>query len=549
MAYLQTVLSVFLLLCVLLAAATAVAMVSVNVPIGHWSYDVIDKLVGMGLIQSDLRGTRPITRLEMARLTREAEEAFQEAYESEKEKYPATRWEIIRALIDRLKNEFRASLEDLSAGGGPNVAIKPIEDVYLSYRYGSNEFDLENDKGQKYGEGSNVRAGFSTHGAFLNHLAYYVNPEYRYTQDLSPKGEACCGSEGSELELLEGYGKLEFFNFEVEVGRDSLWWGPGRHGSLILSTNAKPFDMLKFSNPRPVVLPWIFKYLGLFKFEAFYTKLEEARVIPEPEFMGYRFNIKPFPFLELAHSRTIMLCGDGSGVKCVTDLSFSDWIDVLFGGEDVGGDLNTNQILGFDIDLNIQNVDRWVPGISSVNIWFEYADESGPAPPNSGFVTGIKLGDILLNGKTDFIFEYADNVIRLDVGDLVFYAHGKYRTGYRYFCDVMGHTMDADAREYYVRLQHFLTPDWVLGLAYNYQDRGIEAAKEGDNLDRFLERNGMDRANLEDKQRVDLDLTYQKTDRFLAQAGYRYEKIDDVRGVSGATQDNHTFWAFLQYSF
>ena len=53
MTYLQTVLSVFLLLCVLLAAATAFAMVSVNVPIGDWSYDVIDKLTGMGLIKSD----------------------------------------------------------------------------------------------------------------------------------------------------------------------------------------------------------------------------------------------------------------------------------------------------------------------------------------------------------------------------------------------------------------------------------------------------------------------------------------------------------------
>jgi len=548
MTYLKTALSLFLLMCLLLATVTAFAVVSVNVPIGDWTYDVIDKLTGMGLIKSDLRGIRPITRLEMARLTTEAEAEFEEIFESQKDKYPAQRWEIIRALLNRLKNEFRGSLEDLSEGGGPSVAIKPLENVYFGYLYGNNEFDLENDRGQKYGESSNVRAGFSTYGTFFNHLAYYFNPEYRYTEDLSPSGEACCGSEGSEVELLEGYGKLEFFNIEVEVGRDSLWWGPGRHGSLILSTNAKPFDMLKFSNPRPVVLPWIFRYLGLWKFEAFYTKLDEDRVVPEPEFIGYRFDIKPFPFLEFAHSRTIMLCGDGSGVKCVTDLSFSDWMEVLFGGGNQD-DLNTNQLTGFDIDLNFQNVDRWVPGIGSVDIWFEYADESGPYPPNSGFVTGIKLGDILLNGRTDFIFEYGDNVIRFEVGDFVFYANGIYQTGYRYYCDVMGHNMDADAREYYVRLQHFLTPDWVLGLAYNYQDRGIEAAKEGENQDEFLEKNGMDQTNLEDKQRFDVDLTYQKTDKFLAQAGYRYERIDDVNGVQGATQDNHILWVFLQYSF
>ena len=267
--------------------------------------------------------------------------------------------------------------------------------------------------------------------------------------------------------------------------------------------------------------------------------------------MGYRLNIKPLPFLELGHSRTIMLCGDDSGVKCVTDLSFSDWMEVLFGGSDVGGDLDTNQLLGFDIDLNFQNVDRWVPYLKSINLWFEVADESGSSPlSNSGFVTGIKFGDILLTGRTDLIFEYADNVIRFEVNDSVFYANQRYQTGYRYFGDVMGHNMDADAREFYVRLEQYLTPDWILGLGYTYQDRGIEAAKEDEeDLDEFLRFNGMDRTNLEDKQRLDLDVTYQETDSFLGQAGYRYEKIDDVLGVDGATQDNHIFWLFLQYSF
>jgi hypothetical protein len=482
----------------------------------------------------------------MARLTREAEEEYEELFDAQQEKYPADRWEIIRALIDRLKSEFKASLEDSSAGGGSSVAIKPIENVYATYLYGNNEFDLENDKGQKYGEGSNLRAGFSTHGAFFNHLAYYFNPEYRYTEDLSPEKIACCGDEGSELDLKEGYGKLEFFNFEVEVGRDSLWWGPGRHGSLILSANAKPFDLIKFTNPSPIVLPWVFRYLGLFKFQAFYTKLEEDRIVPAPEFIGYRFNIKPLPFLEIGHSRTIMLCGDGTDVKCVTELSFSDWLEVLFsGGND--SDLNTNQILGFDIELSIQNVNRWVPGISSVDIWFEYADETGPAPPNSGFVTGIKLGDVLLNGKTDVVFEYADAAIETARGG-IFYTNKVYPPGYRYFCDVMGHEMDTDSRDYYFRVTHFLTPDFVLGASFNYEDSGIVVKTKEDPM-AFLEGRGLPPSVLEDKTRFDLDFTYQKAAAFLAQAGYRYEKIDDLNGVEGATQDNHIFWAFLQYSF
>jgi hypothetical protein len=59
-----TVAIVFSMLIITLPAA---AKVSVNVPLGHWGYDAIDKLKGLGLIHSDLRGTRPWTRMELAK--------------------------------------------------------------------------------------------------------------------------------------------------------------------------------------------------------------------------------------------------------------------------------------------------------------------------------------------------------------------------------------------------------------------------------------------------------------------------------------------------
>ena len=234
--------TVVIVFSILFLTPPASAKVSVNVPLGHWSYGAIDKLKGLGLIHSDMRGTRPWTRMEVARLIVEADEQFQEISNAEEESASSGRTEIIQAILGRLKGEFKADLDEVSGAGDVSTYIKPIEDVYLHYYYGNNDFDIENDKGQKLAENSNIRLGFSTHGAAWSHIGFYLNPEYRYS-------DGQFGGDDQELDLFEGYGKLEFFNIELQVGRDTLWWGMGRHGSMILTDNARPLDLVKLSNP------------------------------------------------------------------------------------------------------------------------------------------------------------------------------------------------------------------------------------------------------------------------------------------------------------
>jgi hypothetical protein len=501
------------------------AKVSVNVPLGHWGYDAIGKLKSLGLIQSDLRGTRPWTRMELARLIVEADEQFQEISnsEGEEESEPSGRTEIIEAILGRLKGEFKADLDEVSGTGGVSTYIKPIEDVYFHYFYGNNDFDIENDKGQKLAEDSNIRLGFSTHGAAWSHIGFYLNPEYRYSDNQF-------GGDDQEVRLFEGYGKLEFFNVELQVGRDTMWWGPGRHGSMILTDNARPFDLVKLSNPNPVVLPWIFKYLGLCKFQWFWTELERNRAVPNTEFMGFRVNIKPAPFLELGASRTYQLGGRGSGVKGISDLNFSDWMDILFRGN-AQDELDVNQIAGVDGALYLNNLDQWLRVMKSIEIWGEYygEDEAGSWIADIGYVVGIKFGDLLLSGRTDLIFEYADN-IDPDEGP-IWYNHHIYRSGYRYKGEVMGHNMDTEAREYFTRIEHYLLPDLILGLDYNRQERKVH------------------QDDRQDIDRGDIDLTWQRTDSLRIETGYRYENIDFPNQPDTNDQDNHIFWLFVNYSF
>ena len=515
--------TIVIALSLLFLAPPAHANVSVNVPLGNWSYGAVDKLKGLGLIQSDMRSTKPWTRMEMARLIVEAEKNFQETSNSEAKGDANGRNEIIKAILDRLKGEFKASIDEVTSGSGASTYIKPIEDVYLHYYYGNNDFDIENDKGQKLAEDSNIRLGFSSYGAFWSHLAYYLNPEYRYS-------DGQFNGNDQEVKIFEGYGKLEAFNIELEAGRDTLWWGTGRHGTMILTDNAQPFDLIKLSNPEPVVLPWIFQYLGLVKFEWFWTELERNRAIPHTEFMGFRLDIKPAPFLELGASRSYQLGGRGSGVKGITDLNFNDWLKILFEGN-ASGDLDVNQISGLDGILYLNNLDQWLRVIKSIEIWGEYygEDEAGHWIADIGWVAGIKLGDLFLSGRTDLIFEYADDVDP-DEGP-VWYNNSIYKSGYRYKGEVMGHNMDTDARDYFVRLVNYLNPDLILGLDYNRQERLVH------------------QDNREDIDRVDIDLTWQGIDSLRIETGYRYEAIAYPNEAGNNGQDNHIVWVFVDYSF
>ncbi len=513
-----------LLFIVLLMASPSNAQVSVNVPIGHWSYEAVAKLTSLGLVRSSMPDTKPYTRLEMARLAREADSAFEEYLNANPGASLAGRTEIIRGILDRLKTEFGAELEELRGTSRVSTYIKPIEDMYVRYLGSNNDFTLENDKGQTYAEGANLRAGFSSHGVIAHHLAWYINPEYRYSKDQF-------SGNNNDFTILEGYGKLQFCNLELEAGRDSLWWGSGYHGTLILTDNAKPFDLIKLSNPRPVVLPWVFKYLGLFKFAAFWTRLGDDRYIPDAEFMGLRFDLKPFPFLDIGASRTIILGGNApQAPKGVTELSGRDWIRVL-SGRNIAGALNTDQIAGVDAKLHFSSLDRWIPVLKSIDLWGELygEDQAGKFPSKNGYVMGMKLGDILLTGRTDFILEYATNVVANSPG--VWYSHGVYQTGYRYEGRIMGDDMGGEAREIFARLEHYLSPNLIIGLDYNAQQRGAQHPYP------------------EERDRYTMDLTWFRSDRLSFQGGYRFESIENKDNVQSQDQDNRILSLSMTYSF
>ena len=217
-------------------------------------YSALDKLSGLGLVDSSLQGNRPYTRYEAARQVDAAVMAsrYQEVS-------PA-----IAGLIRRLEKEVADTLADLRSGSA-NGYIKPRQ-VEISYVYQdgaaasyagggvvASQFPLNyNNYGLSYQEQNAlvVLAGEARLGSF-------------FLLEARPLVSVSDGDDTeADLSLLDGRAVLQLGAFEISVGRQSLWWGQGRHGSLVLTTNAKPMDMVRLTNPTPTLLPWFFEVPG-----------------------------------------------------------------------------------------------------------------------------------------------------------------------------------------------------------------------------------------------------------------------------------------------
>lgn len=476
------------------------AVVSTNVPLDHWSYDAVDKLANYGLIDSAMLATRPISRVEMARHIAQAMHGLGRT---------AAPSSVLVAIIDRLKQEFKGELIEIGVidGAYGRSFVKPVEDPYVRYLYARNRPNLENQRGDVFEHGSNYRLGFASRGRVSDFAAFYIHPEYGGALSESDRG----------LDLIEGYGMVAAGPLEVEVGKDSLWWGPGYRGSMLMSNNAEPFTMIKITNPQPLQLPWILRYLGPLRTEWFLTQLEEDRYIPNAKLSGARVNFKPLPWVELGASRVVMFGGRG-----VPDVGVTDYAKMFFA---MSEQAENNQLAGGDASVLIPLAELpWLKKLPlrSVKLYVDGAgeDEAGGIPSNWGALYGLQLNDLLKTGRTDLRVEYAEN--HVDGKPNVFYAHSLYLSGYTYKGRVIGHYMGTDSRDVFVQLSHYLTGDLLVSLAYDRQTHDLSAE------DRLV-------SNM-----FECGLVFFRWPNWQIEAGYRYENTDELLGG-----DNHIFQMHL----
>jgi hypothetical protein len=309
------------------------------VPLDSWVYPALDRLAAFGLVDSAFAGDRPWTRRECARLVSETEDLVAGGDEQNSQ---------AQQLITELEREFRPELQptDENDGGAFRVESLYSRTEYISglpirdgYTFAQTQI---NDFGRPYGQGWNTVNGFSAYSTWGRWVGYFrgewqasaglpaFSLKTRQTiqqVDSVPQLPPDAGQPAvNQLQVLDAYVGLAFSNWQLTFGRQSLWWGPGDGGPLILSDNAGPLNMFRINRVTPVKLPSVLGWLGPLRLEFFLGQTEGHQFIqgqggfagsffhtihPQPLIHGERFTFKPTRHFEFGFSRTGIFAGQG----------------------------------------------------------------------------------------------------------------------------------------------------------------------------------------------------------------------------------------------
>src|SRR5713101_3894222 len=177
------------------------------VPAGHWSYQVFDRLAGLGLIPLDAVTVRPITRREARRLVGEA---VSRAWIADSE---ITR--LIASDLQRLRRAF---------------SVDPVLEIQGRGLAGNRAMEFTPDRS----------AGVSSAAAGL-----------ALSNDWLLFGRVAGGDSPGDPPAGELYTSFQLGSVSFQLGRTSSSWGPSLRTGLLLSDNAGTLPLFRLTAELP----------------------------------------------------------------------------------------------------------------------------------------------------------------------------------------------------------------------------------------------------------------------------------------------------------
>ncbi len=487
-----------------------------------WTYTAIEKLVTAGLVDPWVLNTKPMSRMEMARIVTVALRKVQQdeiGLLSRRSDLEPT----LYALMDELAPELRTMgirNGDSDFVGQPTFQLQPISHLQVRGFGARHDFNPENTQGLKLARGYDITAGFDAYMQVGDFLSGYLYPEFQVDK------------QGWDGRLVEGYLKLKYSNVALRIGRESVWWGPGYHGSLIFSNNAPPLNQVRIGTDEPFFLPWFLRYLGPTRLELMYARLEANRDFPHAMVGAFRANISPLPFLELGFSDAVMF--GGSGRPGLTPI---DYLLVFFRSTSGGVDdkFNTNTLYAWDATLRLHDVDRLFPISRDLTLYGQLGGETTPRLPlrsadrkGISYLVGLHMPNLFRRDSSELRIEWA-------LSSPISFTHSIYHNGFSFEGFPLAHFMGTGGNDLYIRTAERLLPNLQIGTEFGF-------AKVGSTLFN---------SNLpkEERSYVGFDISYRPIPPLDLQLGYRYEQDRNKDFVAGQRETNHIVRLEATYSF
>jgi membrane-associated phospholipid phosphatase len=486
------------------------SMGSPYVPLDSWIYESLDRLSALGVIDSGFAGLRPWTRMECARLVNEA--ADQTAgYEENSQ---------AALFIRQLQQEFQYEISDV--GGEANDTFR-LESVYSrtehisgapltdGYTFGQTQI---NDFGRPYGEGWGNVTGTSlymTHGRWVG----YVRGEFQASPEIPalslntreiveavdhypalPPGTPQTAK--NNFNLLDAYVGVMLSNWQFTFGRQSLWWGPGNGGPMMLSDNVEPMNMFRVNRVTPFQLPSIFGLLGPMRIEFFLGQLQGYNFVfsptgfvgqfnrgvdPEPFIHGQKISFKPTRNFEFGVFRTTIYGGPGYPLTIHTLLrslfsTVNERVTNTGGSPVKPGDRQS----GVDFSYRLPYLRNWLTfyGDGFVDDQFSPIGYADRAAWHAGLYLAQVPGIPKLDARVEGV--YTDNPLGGNLGHGFYYFNFTWRSGYTNDGNLLGSWVGREGQGAQAWTNYWFTPRSRIQANYRHQKVSQEFIPGGGTL-------------------------------------------------------------------
>jgi hypothetical protein len=489
----------------------------------HWAYDALEKLSLAGLTDRVVLNTRPLSRVEAARIL---DQALQRLEKDALGEYNNRGYleELVEQLIDEFRPELAAmgKKSTLDFGAPPGfVSGKPVDHLQLQFGWADDRPRLAGSQGERFEDGTHGKVALDARAQIGDFLSFYLHPEFHGDDEIT------------RVRIQNGYAKLTLWNVELLAGRDAIWWGPGYHGSMLFSNNAAPLDQVRIGAAEPFLLPWVLKYLGPMKLVFLIARLEQQRDHPFAKVAGMRINLTPVPFLELGLSRAVQFEGRNGPRP-----SLGDWPEIIFvpsvGDDRTKGRFRNNQLAALDVTLRIPRVSQYLPLVNDLKVygemgWDDTCCNDMWIPLKPGGLVGVFATGLLGLPDVDGRVEYARTTS-------IQYNHTQFTDGFSYRRAVLSHFIGNEGSDLFARVTNRLTPDFLLGLELNFAQIGPTA-------------NDLQTRPREKRTALGVDLSYRLSKRQTLFGAYQFTAVKNRDFVTSSSDNDHLLRLEFTHSF
>ncbi|HIE26293.1 TPA: hypothetical protein EYP66_03295 [Candidatus Poribacteria bacterium] len=325
------------------------------------------------------------------------------------------------------------------------------------------------------------------------------------------------------------YLSFSISKFDVKIGRDKIFWGPGYRGALGISDNSPPFDLIQLQGE--------FGPVKGYSFTAVLDKMwaDKHEYLANRYLSGHRLDWQVNDRLELGLSEIILYGGDARDIEWQYVNPILPYYASQYNSKLDDSTLFDNNTM-FVGDFAFKPVDGVrIYGEALIDD-FQYKNHD----PNAiGLLGGFYLSNLKKYPNLGIRAEYA----RINRWA---YTHLVTENQYTHFGSIIGHWLGTDADDLYLELNHFLNVDTYIQLSYEFQRKGeatVEDRYRGEDYKRIKFPSGI----VESRHKLGIQVTYEPISGWQFDASCGYSLMRNENNIAGNNRHHGEFSIAVKY--